>query len=158
MSANNPASIHASAVLTGARVVLIRGPAGSGKSRLVLALIEAARAGLLPFGRLVADDRVLVEAAHGRLLLRPAPALAGLIETRGIGIIRLPYEPVALAGCVIDLASREGTRLPEQADRSTEIAGITLPRLAMGPGLDPLPAALALLRGGPHLEIEAGIT
>jgi serine kinase of HPr protein (carbohydrate metabolism regulator) len=30
------ATVHASAVLTGARAVLIRGPAGSGKSRLAL--------------------------------------------------------------------------------------------------------------------------
>ena len=70
-------SIHASAVLVGARAVLIRGPSGSGKSRLALALLHAARQGLLPFARLVADDRAHVEAAHGRLLVRPAPALAG---------------------------------------------------------------------------------
>ena len=62
-----PATIHASAVLAGARAVLIRGPAGAGKSRLALALIEAAQSGLLPFARLVADDRVELQARHGRL-------------------------------------------------------------------------------------------
>ncbi len=38
--------IHASAVLVGARAVLIRGPSGSGKSRLALALLHAAAQGL----------------------------------------------------------------------------------------------------------------
>src|SRR3954452_8120481 len=70
-------TIHASAVLIGARAVLIRGPAGSGKSRLALELIQAG--GILPLTRLVGDDRVYVEAAHSRLLVRPAEALTGLI-------------------------------------------------------------------------------
>jgi serine kinase of HPr protein (carbohydrate metabolism regulator) len=58
---NQSPSIHASAVLIGARAVLIRGPAGSGKSRLALMLLSAAKQGLLPFARLVADDRAHVE-------------------------------------------------------------------------------------------------
>ena len=45
--------------------------------------------GAVRFARLVGDDRVHVEAAGGRLLVRPAPALAGLIEVRGIGVLRL---------------------------------------------------------------------
>jgi HPr kinase/phosphorylase len=53
-------TIHASVVLTGARAVLIRGPAGAGKSRLALNLIHAAASGSLRFARLVADDRVYV--------------------------------------------------------------------------------------------------
>ncbi len=83
------ATVHASAVLTGSRAMLIRGPAGSGKSRLALALIEAAASGRIRFARLVADDRVELTAGHGRLLVRPPPALAGLIEVRGVGVRRL---------------------------------------------------------------------
>ena len=60
------ATVHGCAVLVGTRAILIRGPAGSGKSRLALALIEAADAGHLRFARLVADDRVQLVAAHGR--------------------------------------------------------------------------------------------
>ena len=80
-----PATIHASAVLVGARAALIRGPSGAGKSRLALDLIHAARAGSLPFARLVADDRVHLEAANGRLLARPAEALAGLLRCAAPG-------------------------------------------------------------------------
>ncbi|MGA7487776.1 MAG: serine kinase, partial [Xanthobacteraceae bacterium] len=64
-------TVHASAVLAGARAVLIRGPAGAGKSQLALALIHAGETGLLRFARLVGDDRVHLEAHHGRLLVRP---------------------------------------------------------------------------------------
>ncbi len=53
-------------------------PAGAGKSSLALRLVQAGETRLLPFARLVADDRAHVEACHGRLLVRPAPALAGL--------------------------------------------------------------------------------
>ncbi len=51
-------SVHACAVLIGARALLIRGPAGCGKSQLALNLIAAAQSGLLPFARLVGDDRI----------------------------------------------------------------------------------------------------
>jgi serine kinase of HPr protein (carbohydrate metabolism regulator) len=139
-------TIHASAVLAGARAVLIRGPAGSGKSRLAHALLEAAGTGALAFGRLVGDDRVHVEAAHGRLLVRPAPALAGLIEIRGLGLLRLPFEPVAVVGLIVDLADPDAGRLPLAVAQAAIVEGISLPRLAVAPGIDPLPLALAKLR------------
>ena len=139
-------TIHASAVLVGARAVLIQGPAGSGKSRLALALLQAAAQGALPFARLVADDRAHVEAAHGRLLVRPASALAGLIEVRGLGIRRVPYELLAVAGWLVELGLAMADRLPDPASRSAEIAGIQLPRLAVAAGMDPLPLVLAVLR------------
>src|SRR5262250_2032327 len=108
------ATIHASAVLAGARAVLIRGPAGSGKSRLALNLIQAASTNSpLIFARLVADDRVHVEAAHGRLIARPPAALAGLLEVRGLGIQRLPYEPMAVVSWVVDLDVAEPMRIPD---------------------------------------------
>jgi len=143
---NQSSSIHASAVLVGARAVLIQGPAGSGKSRLALALLHAAEQGLLPFARLVADDRAHIEAIHGRLLVRPAPALAGLIEVRGLGIRRLPYEPLAVAGLLVELGRTDAERLPPPDRRRTDIAGVSLPRLGVATGMDGLPLVLAYLR------------
>jgi serine kinase of HPr protein (carbohydrate metabolism regulator) len=145
-------TVHASAVLAGARAILIRGPAGAGKSRLALRLIQAAECGLLSFARLVGDDRLELAASHGRLLARPAPALAGLIEVRGLGIRRLYHEPVAVIGLVVDLATPESDRLPETIAQEVAIAGIKLPRMAVAPGADPLPAVLARLLTA-HAEV-----
>ena len=139
------ATVHASAVLVGARAILIRGPAGSGKSRLALALVQASCSGRLRFARLVADDRVKLEARQGRLLARPPEKLAGLIEVRGLGIRRMAHEPVAVVGLVVDLAAPDAERLPAQEGQEATIAGIRLPRLAVASGLDPLPALLAAL-------------
>jgi serine kinase of HPr protein (carbohydrate metabolism regulator) len=128
--------------------VLIRGPSGSGKSQLALELIEIARTGSLPFARLVADDRVHLEAAHGRLLARPAEALAGLIEVRGVGLARLAHEASAVVGLVVDLAAADARRLPEASSRRTEIDGIQLPRLTVSSGTAALPAVLAYITHG----------
>jgi len=145
MTAGAP-TIHGSAVLVGAKAVLIRGPAGSGKSRLVYDLIQAAAQGGLPFARLVADDRVHHEVHTGRLLVRPAPQLAGLIEIHGLGIRRLAFEPVATVGLVVDLAAADAARLPAPQAETTVISGVTLPRLAVAAGMAALPLVLAKLR------------
>ena len=135
-------TIHASAVLIGAKAVLIRGPSGAGKSRLAFELIKAGRTGALPFARLVADDRAHVEACGGRLLVRPAAALAGLIEMRGLGIRRLAYEPVAVVGLVVDLAAvrrRAATR--RQAPARPSLPGSPCRGSAPHPGREALPLA-----------------
>ena len=142
MSADTP-SVHASAVLAGNRAVLIRGAAGSGKSRLALALVGAAATGMLRFACLVGDDRVHIEACHGRLLVRPAPSLAGLIEVRGVGIRRLDYEPAAIVGLVVDLGAKDAQRLPQPGE--TVIEGVNLPRLAVAASADPLQLVLVFL-------------
>jgi HPr kinase/phosphorylase len=136
-------TVHASAVLLGARAALIRGPSGAGKSRLALELIEAMGRDRALFARLVGDDRVHLEAVNGRLLVRPAAALAGLIELRGVGIRRLAYEPCAVVGLVVDLAAADAERLPE--GQTAEIEGVAVPRLAVAPGVAALPGVLALL-------------
>jgi HPr kinase/phosphorylase len=147
MVSENP-TIHATAVLTGPKAVLIRGPAGAGKSRLAWDVIEAA-GGALPFARLVADDRVFVEAHAGRLLVRPVAELAGMLEIRGLGIRRLPYETLAIVGLVVDLAAADAARLPPQAAGTAELSGVTLPRLTVASGMPPLPLVLAALRTPP---------
>ncbi len=139
------ATVHASVVLVGARAVLIRGPSASGKSQLALELLEAARTGTLRFARLVADDRVHLEAIGGRLLARPPEALAGLIEVRGVGLLRVAYEPRAVIGLVVDLDVPDAERLPAPDQRRTEINGIWLPRLPVAKHSPARPGVLALL-------------
>lgn len=141
MASSAPAlspTIHATALLVGARGILIRGPSGSGKSMLAWRLIQRAaqNAPNATFARLIGDDRIHLDASHGRLIARPAPALAGRIEIRGFGILTCPHEPAGVVGLVVDLAAPDAERLPAVDTCRTEIAGISLPRLPVGPGVD----------------------
>lgn len=149
MSESDPTTtVHASAVLTGARALLIRGPSAAGKSSLTLSLLLASQSGLLPFVRLVGDDRVHLDVRHDRLLVRPAAALAGLIEVRGLGIRRVAYEPLAVVGTVVDLAAQDAERLPDEPATAT-VNGIELPRLAVAAEGDALAQVLAYLGARP---------
>ena len=134
-------TIHATAVLIGAKALLIRGEPGSGKSHLALRLIQD---DALPFARLIGDDRVHVEAQAGRLLVRPAQELAGLLEVRGLGIQKVQHEALGVVGWVLDLVA-DAERLPAEGAQQTTISGVVLPRLALPAGTDPLPAVLAAL-------------
>jgi serine kinase of HPr protein (carbohydrate metabolism regulator) len=138
-------SIHASAVLVGDQAVLIRGPSGSGKSRLAFDLILAGRGGQIPPAVLVGDDRVHLEIRAGRLFVRPSFRLAGLIEIRGLGIRRCDYMSEALVGWVVDLDAADGTRLPASESRITSLSGIQLPRIPVQPGFSALPLVIAAL-------------
>lgn len=118
--------LHASCAAVGGDGVLFLGPPGAGKSDLVLRLI----------GRgwmLVADDQVEL-AADGpdTLLAAPPAALRGLLEVRGLGLVRdLPVAaPVPLRLAVELLPPGEAPpRLPEPT--IFEAHGIRLPRLAL---------------------------
>lgn len=99
------AILHASCVAIEARGLLILGPSGAGKSALAMRLLAMG-------ARLVADDRTEVTVAGGRLIARSPPAIRGLIEARGVGLLRaetLDEAPVAL---VADLGQTEDQRLP----------------------------------------------
>ncbi|HTE35039.1 MAG TPA: HPr kinase/phosphatase C-terminal domain-containing protein [Reyranella sp.] len=110
------------------RAVLLRGPSGSGKSDLALRLMEAG-------GRLVADDQTHVAKVGRALIATPPPALAGMIEARGVGILVLPRgqllarAPVAL---LVDLVvPGRIERLPEPAHETLQ--EVELPRLDLAP-------------------------
>lgn len=140
-------TIHASAALVGERAVIIRGPSGSGKSKLALALLDAAKSGLLPYAKLVADDRIKISAAHGRLVVSAPETISGMIEVHGLGIRAADCERIALAGWIVDLSAKDAARMPELS--SAEILGVTIPRLPVGAGQDPLPILLAALTTAP---------
>lgn len=144
-----PGSVHASAVLVAGRAVLIRGPSGAGKSRLALRLIDgtAPLPGAPPV-RLIADDRVLLTEAHGRLVASAPDALAGLIELRGVGIVSRPFEPAGVVRLVIDLAAADAGRMPAPGSHGVAVGGVILPRLAVAGGEDPLPGLVNWLVGG----------
>ena len=139
-------TLHASCVLVGETGILIRGESGAGKSRLVAELLVEARQ-LGWFARLIADDRVHVEARHGRLLARAVAPLVGALEVRGLGIVQLAHEPAALVRLLIEASPERGPRLPEASERETSIEGVRLPCLVAPAGEGAVHRVLARLCG-----------
>jgi serine kinase of HPr protein (carbohydrate metabolism regulator) len=151
------ATVHASAVLVGNRAVLIRGPSGSGKSRLAFDLILAGRAGQIPAATLVGDDRVHLQVTQGRLVVRPARELAGLIEIRGLGIRRVDFAEQADVGLVVDLSATDNARMPAPDALFANIDGVIIPRIPLDPAFQPLSLVVAALVTRPSDDCSKGI-
>jgi HPr kinase/phosphorylase len=139
------ATVHASAVKVGDCAVLIRGPSGSGKSRLAFDLILAGRSGQLPPAILVGDDRVHLDTDGEKCWVRPARELAGLIEIRGLGIRRCDHVGEAVVGLVVDLAATDAERLPPPEAFEIHLSGVKIPRIPVHPAFNPLPLVVAAL-------------
>ena len=110
------------------RALLLRGPSGAGKSDVALRLLEAG-------GRLIADDQTHLAKVGRALIATPPQSLAGLIEVRGIGIVKLgrgqllARAPLAL---LVDLVRPDQVeRMPEPARE--KVLGIDLPKVALAP-------------------------
>jgi HPr kinase/phosphorylase len=130
--------VHATAVAVEGGAVLLRGPPGAGKSDLALRLIDAG-------WRLVADDQVELRRVGPRVVAEAPPPLAGLIEIRGVGILRVEAVPRAPLVLIADLVGGdEVERLP--APRYETLLGVALPLLALAPFEASAAAKLGLAR------------
>lgn len=112
--------IHATSVSLAGQALLILGRSGAGKSGLALDLI-ALGAGL------ISDDRTELHRVDNRLFAHPVTNIAGRIEARGLGILRLPAAPPAPIKAVVDLDALETERLP--AFRTRRLLDVDLPLL-----------------------------
>ena len=84
--------LHASCIALANRAVLLTGDSGVGKSDVALRLIDGG-------AQLVADDQTLLRVEDGQLIASPPDSIAGLIEVRHVGVLKMPYVrdvPVAL--------------------------------------------------------------
>ncbi len=127
---------HATCVALAGKGVLLRGPSGAGKSDLALRLIDGG-------GELVADDQVLCHCEGRALFASAPPAISGLIEVRGLGLMRLEYLPRVELVLVANLVAPDQVeRLPRPA--MCELEGIELPRIALAPFEASAPAKLRI--------------
>ena len=119
---------HGTAIALGHRAVLIVGPSAGGKSDLALRCLTLAPSALIPQGaQLVADDRVILTPAAGRLYVEAPASISGLIEVRGLGILRVPHVPRADLVLIAELAPPEEIeRLPDPP-LTRAIEGVELP-------------------------------
>lgn len=119
-------NIHASCIALDNQGVLLTGISGCGKSDLALRLINGG-------AKLVSDDRTDLRAEQGTLIASAPAAIAGLIEVRQVGLLRMPCVEQVKIALVIELAAPE-TRLERMPHAETaEFLGITVRRLRLHP-------------------------
>lgn len=113
--------IHATTVAVDGRALMIIGAAGRGKSALGLQMMALG-------AQLVADDQTALHNVDGALMAAAAPNISGLIEARGIGVLRANPVAQAQVMAVVDLDqvpspdAEAPMRLP--APSSTEFLGL----------------------------------
>ena len=110
---------HANAVAVDRQGVLITGASGSGKSALSLQLMSLG-------AQLIADDQTHLRLTGDDVWASPPPAIAGLIEARGVGILQADHTKARIA-LVIDLDQHESARFPQH--HRAEILGQSFPCL-----------------------------
>jgi HPr kinase/phosphorylase len=92
---------------------------------------------------LIGDDAVTLAADGDRLIASAPPNIAGLLEVRGVGLVRLPVAAPAPVALILALSGPPAERLPETPLPARVIAGVAMPVLAFEPGAI-APAARAL--------------
>ncbi|MGE0202334.1 MAG: HPr kinase/phosphorylase [Hyphomicrobiaceae bacterium] len=151
--------VHATCLALGGDAVLVRGAPGAGKSDLALRCIGAGPLALLPDRpcRLVSDDQVVLQRTGDTLLASPPPSIAGLIEVRGLGLVRVPHLAAARVMLVADLVPAATIeRMPE--DDRVVLAGVALPLLRLAPfeASAPVKLLIALATAAGALERRDG--
>lgn len=144
----NAQQIHGSAVAVDGRAALLVGKSGAGKTSLAFEMLALG-------ADLVADDQVLVTQEADGLMLAPPPHTAGLIEARGVGLIRMPVTAKANLSVLVDMDQLGTDRLPPLRER--HLLGRAVP-VIFGKGCKGLAAILmVLLRHGTLLDpLEIG--
>ena len=100
--------VHGTCIEVDGIGVLIIGEPGAGKSDVALRLLDAG-------ARLVADDYLWLEASDGELVAAVPETIAGLLEVRGLGIVRHSYRDTSIVKLCVELVEpKDVPRLPPE--------------------------------------------
>lgn len=133
------ARLHGTCVSVDGRGALFLGASGSGKSATALAMIALG-------ADLIADDQVELSLVEGQVVARCPEGFEGMIEARGIGLLRVPHARDIPVTLVIDMEQTELHRLPH--GRKHEILGIPIDLVLGRDNWGLVSGVMALLRGG----------
>jgi HPr kinase/phosphorylase len=141
--------VHGTSVAIGGEGILLRGPSGSGKSDLALRLIDAG-------ARLVSDDQTELRRDGNAVIMQAPQTIAGRIEVRGVGILRVPTVSRAPLSLVVDLVAPDRVeRLPEP--QFCEVLQRSIPLLALAPFEASTPAKIRHALAGLEARADAPI-
>lgn len=114
----NSKRIHGTSVVLGENGLLITGESGSGKSDLALRLIDSG-------ATLISDDLTICMKKETSIHLFSMEKICGLIEIRGIGLMKVPYIENIKLSMIIQLVDKEIDRLPKI--RKKKLLGLNFP-------------------------------
>lgn len=139
-------NVHGTAISVGGRGLIFIGPSGIGKSMMAFnCLTIARRAGVS--SALIADDQVFLTPQEDRIIATCPPSIAGLMELRGSGIVKMDHvQSVALDLAVQPVSGPGAERLPPENEywQIADIGRLPMVRIA-ATASDPLAIIGALM-------------
>lgn len=127
--------IHATSIFLDGYGIFIGGPTGIGKSALALDLLNDAHGFdfiLLNGGSnlLVADDQTHMgkdlQDGKPHLVAHCPKNIEGLLEVRGLGIIKLPFKSPAPMHLYVEIIDKIPARMPEPKNQTRTILGVKI--------------------------------
>jgi serine kinase of HPr protein (carbohydrate metabolism regulator) len=120
---SSPHIIYATCVAIASQGVLLLGKSGAGKSDLALRLIDRGAS-------LVSDDQVCLQKKGNMIIANAPAAIKGLLEIRGIGILKFSRKSNIALQFVVELVERKNVeRLPEP--EFYQCLGIEIPKIKL---------------------------
>ena len=130
-------TVHGTTVAVAGAGVLLQGALGSGKSDLTLRLIDGGAI-------LIAADRTILSRQGDQVVAQPPEPLRGILEVRGIGLIRVPTLEAIQLRLAVDL-DMPPDRLP--APIFSTLSGVDIPLIRLSAFECSAPAKIRLAVG-----------